>query len=220
MFRIPLPTPSGLPTLPQRPEETSGLTRRSRDDQRPKKCDTLPGPCKPPTAYNGGRCIFLTAFDRRSDCRKAPAVRWRVTANVWAGFCIAFTPHGGCAAGRFVALAGEHLNPPTRPQRCPPVAAQHPPPGDGRETAPPSLALPHLTRHPQRKPRGSSPRQRAPVKGRRRSRGVTSIGWRAAQPRRCLRQKQPRRSRGSGLLLQAGPVPRSKNRAPQPGGFR
>ena len=37
-----------------------------------------------------------------------------------------------------------------------------------------------------------------------------------AQPRRVLRTKQPRRSRGSGLLFASGFSPRSKNRAPQP----
>ena len=37
-----------------------------------------------------------------------------------------------------------------------------------------------------------------------------------AQLRRVQRTRQPKRSRGSGLFLQAGCVPRSKNRAPQP----
>ena len=60
--------------------------------------------------------FFLTVFDRRSDCRKAPAVRWRVTSNVWAGCCIAFTPHGGCLCENFAVLPGgtfEPTHPPT-----------------------------------------------------------------------------------------------------------
>ncbi len=116
MFRIPLPTPSGLPTLPQRPEETSGLTRRGRSGQRPKKCDTLPARANHRQSKTAADAFFLTVFDRRSDCRKAPAVRWRVTSNVWAGFCIAFTPHGGLVAKNFAALPGgtfEPTHPPT-----------------------------------------------------------------------------------------------------------
>ena len=55
--------------------------------------------------------FFLTVFDRRSDCRKAPAVRRRVTANVWADFYIAFHSHGGFGAGRFVSLPGGTFEP-------------------------------------------------------------------------------------------------------------
>ena len=60
--------------------------------------------------------FFLTVFDRRSDCRKAPAVRWRMTSNVWADFYIAFHSHGGFADGKFAALPGgifEPTHPPT-----------------------------------------------------------------------------------------------------------
>ena len=51
--------------------------------------------------------------------------------------------------------------------------------------------------------------------------GITdeALKWlMAAQPRRVLRTKQPRRSWGSGLDLQARGDGRRKSRAPQPGG--
>ena len=55
---------------------------------------------------------------------------------------------------------------------------------------------------------GKSPRRGMPRSGRgdtdKRVVGCVK-GWWAAQLRRCLRQKQPKRSRGSGLLFASGP---------------
>ena len=54
-----------------------------------------------------------------------------------------------------------------------------PPPGDRRETAPSFIGIAAVKVTPQRKPRRSSQRPRAPVKGRARRAGVTYKGWRA-----------------------------------------
>ncbi len=73
---------------------------------------------------------------------------------------------------------GEYLNPPTRPQRCPPVAARHPPPGDRRGTAPSFIGIAAAKGSLQPKPRRSSQRSRAPVWGRARRAGGTLKGRR------------------------------------------
>ena len=65
---------------------------------------TLPARANRRHPKTAADAFFLTVFDRRSDCRKAPAVRWRATSNVWADCSIVFHPHGGLVDGRSVSL--------------------------------------------------------------------------------------------------------------------
>ena len=71
-FRLPLPRPSGLPTLPNDQGLNPGPKRGSRVVQKPKKT-RRPWLVKTLSAYKRRPGFFLTAFARRSDWYHRPA---------------------------------------------------------------------------------------------------------------------------------------------------